>query len=83
MELTPVGDVAVARVGAGWPREESRFQRRIVEIIGERPRQAGRRGALQIRRDGAESHRTGLRNRAMVQTGVVLETENVAELSHQ
>ena len=46
VELGPLGDHPVTGVWDGGPRKQARFQRRIIEMLGERPLQTRGRCAL-------------------------------------
>ena len=82
MQRRPLGHDPRAR-GRGGPRKHPRLQRGVIEVVGQRPRQARRRRALQVGRHRAQAHGTRLRNRAVAETGVVFEAEQFAESSHQ
>jgi hypothetical protein len=69
--------------GRRRPRKHPRLQRGVIEVLGERPGQASRRRALQVAGHRPQAHRARVRNRAVAQTDVVLQTEEFAESSHQ
>jgi hypothetical protein len=54
----------------GAPKQ-ARFQRAVVDLVGQAPAQAGGRGALEVRGHGAESQPACLRDGALRETGVV------------
>ena len=83
MQQAPVGDRSVSRRDRRRPRKQPRFQRGVIEIVGQRPGQARRRRPLQVRADRPEAHRTRLRDGAVRQTGVVFQPEEFAKSSHQ
>jgi hypothetical protein len=71
MHRTPLGHDPQA--GRRRPRKDSRLERGVIEVVGQRPRQARRRRPLQVGRHRAQAQGTGLRNRTVAQTGIVFE----------
>jgi len=63
--------------------EEAGFQRRVVQIGRQRPRQASRLGPLEIGRHRAQPHRAGAGDRAVTEPGLVLQAEQFSEFSHR
>jgi hypothetical protein len=61
--------------------EETGFQRHVVQIGRQRPRQASRFGPLEIGRHRAQPHRAGAGDRAMTEPGLVLQAEQFSEFS--
>jgi len=71
VELRPLRDDPVADGRNGGSRKQARFQRGVIQIVGQGPRQACGRRALQIPGDRPQPHRTGLRDRAVAETGTL------------
>jgi hypothetical protein len=81
MQVHPVRDDPVGRQ-RGAPKQ-ARCYRAVIEIVGERPRQPGGRGALEVSRHGAEAQPARLRDGALREPGRVFQAENVAKFSHR
>ena len=75
VQVDPVRDHPIARGGDRRPRKHARFQRGVIEVVGQGPRQARGRRPLQVGGHRPQAHRARLRDSPVVQADVVFEAE--------
>ena len=73
VQVGPFGDRPVEAGRIGRARKQAHLQRRIIQAVGQRPGQPGRRGAGQHGRHRAQPHRARLGNGAVRQAGFVFQ----------